>query len=147
MQTKDFWFELKALDETGVFEGKLAVYGNVDEGNDVIEPGAFTKTLKEGGGSVPLLFGHDATSPIGTLQLTDSPAALLAKGKLVLGEIRHLKEVRLFEGSLTPVPMNNLATVTAVKQERAAADMEILESFRNAARDLADFHRRMIDGD
>lgn len=179
MDTKDFSLELKALDETGVFEGRLAVYGNVDEGGDVIEPGAFTKTLKEGGGTVPLLWAHDTREPIGSLTLTDSPTALLARGKLVLsvgkakevydlmragvvrglsigyrtikaqmaGDVRRLKELRLFEGSLTPVPMNGEALVTAVKQQEPGPDLEVLDAFRNAARDLNDFHRQMIDGD
>jgi HK97 family phage prohead protease len=178
MDTKDFTLELKALDETtGVFEGRLAVYNNVDEGGDVIEPGAFTKTLAEGGGSVPLLWTHDSSQPIGRLELTDTPTALLARGRLVLevpkareahalmkagvvrglsigyktiketmsGSVRRLKELRLFEGSLTSLPMNSAALVTAVKQV-PAPDMEALEAFRNAARDIKAFHRRMIDG-
>lgn len=179
METKTFGFQPNSIDDSGTFEGRLAVYGSVDEGGDIIEPGAFTKTLQEGGGSVPLLWAHDASAPIGTLQLTDTPAALLAKGRLVLsvpkareaydlmragvvrglsigyktvkaqaaGEIRRLKELRLFEGSLTPLQMNAGAVVTSVKQRDTGPDMEVLDAFRNAARDLKDFHRRMIDGD
>lgn len=85
MDTKNLSFiELKTLDENGTFEGRLSVYGIVDEGGDVVEPGAFTKTLREGGGTVPLLWAHDPQQPIGTLSLQDSPTALLAKGRLVL---------------------------------------------------------------
>jgi HK97 family phage prohead protease len=181
METKDFKLELKSVDETGVFEGRLAVYNNVDEQGDVIEPGAFTRTLRDGGGSVVLLWAHQMAEPIGTLTLTDSPTALLARGKLVLsvarareiydlmragvvkglsigfktikeipaGEIRRLKELRLFEGSLTPLPANGLAVVTSVKQQEPdpGPDLEMLDAFKNAARDLSDFHRRMIDGE
>ncbi len=179
MDTKDFTFEIKAVDEQGVFEGALSVYNIVDEGGDVVEPGAFTKTLQEGGGVVPLLWQHDAKQPIGTLELRDSPTALLAKGKLVLavpkareayellkgralrglsigykavkqaidpsGEIRRLKELRLFEGSLVSVPMNPAAVVTAVKSQEPDPDMEAIEAFRNVSRDLRDFHRRLIE--
>jgi HK97 family phage prohead protease len=180
VDTKDFSLEIKSLDESGIFEGRLAVYNNVDEGGDVIEPGAFTKTLQEGGGTVPLLWAHDTAQPIGTLTLTDSPTALLARGRLVLsvakareaydlmragvvrgmsigyrtikaqanGEIRRLKELRLFEGSLTPVPMNAQAVVTGLKQHQPnTADAEALDAFRNAARDLREFNRRLIDGE
>ncbi len=84
MDTKNFNFELKTLDESGVFEGRLAVYGNIDELNDVVEPGAFAKTLQEGGDTVPLLWQHDPNQPIGTLELHDTATALLCKGKLVL---------------------------------------------------------------
>jgi HK97 family phage prohead protease len=152
MLTKDFQLEIKSVQENGIFEGKLAVYNVVDEGNDLIESGAFSKTLRESGGRVPLLFAH--TEPIGTLQLTDSLAALLARGQLVLsvtkgresydllragalrglsigyktikeqmsGSVRRLKELRLFEGSLTPVPMNGQALVTSVKQYQGEED-------------------------
>jgi HK97 family phage prohead protease len=178
METKSFAVELKALDDAGIFEGKLAVYNNVDEQGDVIEPGAFTKTLQENGGSVPLLWSHDVSEPLGTLELTDSPSALLARGKLVLAVpgaakayalmkagavrglsigfrtikaidsagVRRLKELKLYEGSLTAIPANREALVTAVKHQ-SAGDMEALECFRNAHRDLKDFHRRLIEGD
>lgn len=178
MDTKSFALELKTLDETGVFEGRLAVYGNVDEAGDVCEPGCFTKTLREGASSVPLLWEHDASTPLGTLQLTDTPTALLAKGRLVMevpkarevlalmkagavrgmsigyrvvkqmmaGEVRRLKELRLFEGSLTPLPLNSQAIVTAVKQQQPAEpDLEVLEGFRNCSRGLREFHRALIE--
>ncbi len=178
MDTKSFQaLFLKALTENGTFEGKLAVYGNVDEAGEVIDAGAFTKTLREGGGQVPLCWQHDTAQPIGTLQLTDSPQALLCKGRLVLsvpqarnaydlvmasvvkglsigymvikdsvdGNIRRLKELKLYEGSLVTLACNPLAQVTGVK--RVQPDLEALDAFRNAARDLKEFHRRMIDGD
>ena len=177
MDTKNFRLDLKALNENGTFEGRLAVYNNVDEGGDVIEPGAFTKTLQEGAGSVPLLWQHDTAQPIGTLSLRDSPQALLCKGVLVMsvpkareaydlmkagavkglsigfksvkdiaeGSVRHLKELRLFEGSVVTLPMNPEAVITGVKQQ-TTPDLETLEAFRNAARDIHDFHRRIIDG-
>jgi uncharacterized protein len=84
MDTKDLHLELKSLDETGIFEGRLSVYDIVDEGGDVVERGAFTKTLSEGNRTIPLLWAHDTQQPIGTLELHDSPTALMAKGRLVL---------------------------------------------------------------
>lgn len=179
MDTKNFRLELKQLDESGTFVGKLAVYGNVDDGGDVLDPGCFTKTLQEGGGTVPLCWQHDTAAPIGILKLTDSPNALLCKGTLVMSvakareaydlmragavkglsigyqtikqqmtdSVRRLKELRLYEGSLVTLPMNPEAVVTGVKRQDVKPDTEALEAFRNAERDLKDFHRRMIDGD
>lgn len=45
-------FNIKALTggEPGTITGLAAVYGNVDRVDDVIIPGAFTKTLRENGG-------------------------------------------------------------------------------------------------
>lgn len=47
MEYKAFKFEMKELKEDGTFEGYAAVFNNVDSGNDLIEEGAFKKTLKE----------------------------------------------------------------------------------------------------
>jgi HK97 family phage prohead protease len=79
-----FNLQIKAIAADGSFEGVLAVYDNVDLGGDSILPGAFTKTMKDHGNEVPLLWQHDTEEPIGQLTLTDSPEALLVKGQLLM---------------------------------------------------------------
>lgn len=78
--------EIKQLTETGSFEGVLATYNNVDLGGDVIEPGAFTKTIAEHGPEVKLLWQHEPSNVIGTLQLIDGPDALRVKGQIELDD-------------------------------------------------------------
>lgn len=84
-EQKDFSLRIKGLDSAGQgsFEGLLAVYNNVDLGGDLIEPGAFTRTLNSGR-SIPLLWQHDTSQPIGTLSLIDGPDNLRVKGQLLL---------------------------------------------------------------
>lgn len=84
MQTKDFKFELKALGDDGTFEGYLSVFNVIDLGNDVVEPGAFTKTIQEQKGVVPLLWQHRTDKPIGTLTLQEDQYGLKVNGKLLL---------------------------------------------------------------
>ena len=164
METKNYRVQLKmAADEPGTFEGCASPYGVVDDGQDIVERGAFAKTLSENGPTFPLLWCHDLAAPIGTVQLTDSLKGLMARGRLVLSVpkaceahdlmlagavkglsigfqaikevmeagIRHLKEIRLYEISLTPMPMNAEAVVTAVKQHGAdeRAICEQIEAF------------------
>jgi HK97 family phage prohead protease len=81
---RQFQFEIKSIGEDGTFVGLASTYGNVDLGSDMVMPGAFTKTLAEKGGQVPLLMGHDQRAPIGLATLTDSPQGLMVKGELVL---------------------------------------------------------------
>lgn len=60
--------------------------------------------------------------------------------------VRFLREVRLFEGSLTALPANSLAVVTSVKT--AAEDPETSEdlaALRHAARDLKAFYEKVLD--
>src|SRR5690606_27708003 len=77
-------FEVKQLDEAGVFEGYAAVFGNEDLGGDVIEPGAFKKTLKENP-TLPILWQHDVREPIGvSLEAYEDGKGLRVKGQLNL---------------------------------------------------------------
>jgi len=83
MPNLGFPFEIKSLNDEGTFVGLASTYNNVDQGGDVVLPGAFTTTLQQGGNTRPLLLEH--RDPIGTVELTDSPEGLLAKGKLTMG--------------------------------------------------------------
>ena len=67
-------FEAKMLETEGHFEGMSSVYGNLDEGRDIIEPGAFAKTIRENGAKVPLLTDHRES--IGISNLEDRPEGL-----------------------------------------------------------------------
>lgn len=142
-----FRMEIKSVSDDGTFEGLLSPYGNVDGGRDVVEPGAYRKTISERGNTVTLLWQHKTEFPIGTLELDDRKDGLWCKGRLemelpkaqeayvclkkriikglsigfevvkdyVENGIRHLKEIRLFEGSIVTFPMNEMAMVTAIK--------------------------------
>ena len=63
-------FELKAEDN-GIIEGYFSTYDkSPDSYGDIIEPGAFTKTIekrKETGHPFPLCFNHDFSSVIGAV--------------------------------------------------------------------------------
>jgi len=76
--------EIKEISEQGYFEGLLSPYGNVDDGGDVVEPGAYTKTLKDHGNTVPMLWQHKPDMPIGELTLEDRADGLWCKGQLLM---------------------------------------------------------------
>lgn len=66
VERKAMRFELKEADVgSGHFTGYASVFGNRDSYGDVIEPGAFAKTIDEHDGSVPVLWQHDPDQPIG----------------------------------------------------------------------------------
>lgn len=81
---KTFKLEIKDFGDQGSFTGLAAVYGNVDFAGDLIEPGAFTKTLSDKGGEVPILWQHDLTEPIGLGTVSDSTNGLQISGSLAL---------------------------------------------------------------
>ncbi len=62
VEHKDFSIEVKGWTEDGELTGYLSTFGNVDLGGDVVEHGAFSKTLKERPVN-PLLWHHDPSEP------------------------------------------------------------------------------------
>lgn len=67
--TKSIDLDLKSLTDTGRFSGYGSVFGNVDKGGDVVEFGAFGKSLEAWAKSdrlVPMLWQHDTREPIGS---------------------------------------------------------------------------------
>lgn len=87
---KKFKFEIKEMQEDGSFTGIASMYGNKDLGGDIVEKGAFTKTLQENN-SVPLLWQHEQKMPIGLGTLEDIDKGLMIKGQLNL-EVEKGKE-------------------------------------------------------
>jgi uncharacterized protein len=85
MERRDFNLKIKSLDDAGTFVGLGAVYGNVDLGGDVIDPGAFSRTLNAAK-SFPVLWQHDPSNPIGTCKITDTPQGLQVNGTLMLSD-------------------------------------------------------------
>jgi HK97 family phage prohead protease len=89
-------FELKFLNETGVFEGYASVFGVTDSVNDRILPGAFRDSLKafEGEGRLPpLLWQHDPRQPIGVWrEMREDEHGLYVKGELFVADIPRARE-------------------------------------------------------
>lgn len=68
----------------GCFSGYASVFGEPDQGGDIVMPGAFTRSLNKAGRSdVRLLFQHDPKEPVGRiLSVREDHAGLLVKGQL-----------------------------------------------------------------
>nr|DAI02278.1 MAG TPA: prohead serine protease [Caudoviricetes sp.] len=87
VKTEHKTIQFKADDfdeEQGIFSGYGAVFGNVDSGGDIIEPGAFTKTIAEGWERVKILALHnDSWLPIGKpIELREDSNGLYIKAKI-----------------------------------------------------------------
>ena len=82
MSTIEVPFELKAVDDSGNFEGYAAVFNNIDLGDDVILPGAFTKVKTTRSGKLKLALYHDLTRLVGLADFTQDDHGLLVKGKV-----------------------------------------------------------------
>ena len=89
MKTKQFALEVKDLSEDGTFEGYGSVFGNLDSYGEVVEPGAFTKSLARHAKektSPLMLWQHNWEHPIGVWDhLEEDRKGLFGKGRLLRG--------------------------------------------------------------
>ncbi len=156
-EIKSLPIEVKSLTDAGEFEGIASVFGNVDLGGDIMESGAFTKTIRERGNKRRLLDSHKVR--IGIAEVNETPYGIPVKGIINLEKqagrdaysdlkfyenkgfpmgmsigyetiradtdtkgIRHLREVKLWEVTVTEFPMNERATVMSVKSLQGLMD-------------------------
>ena len=89
-EEKTFPFEIKAITTEGTFEGYAAVFDKKDALGEIIEKGAFDKTVKEGK-PYPMLWYHDPRQPIGVATLDVDYKGLKVKGELNL-EVQAARE-------------------------------------------------------
>lgn len=91
-------FELKAVEDSGVFTGYGSVFGNVDSYKEVVAPGAFAESLagwKDAGRMPPVLWQHRSGEPVGPyLELREDTHGLWAKGQLLVDDVVRAKEAR-----------------------------------------------------
>jgi uncharacterized protein len=85
-QHKRAAFEIKKEpDADGLFEGYASVFGIVDQGMDVVERGAFGKSIGSGR-KVKMLWQHDTAKVIGVWdELREDERGLYVKGRLLKG--------------------------------------------------------------
>ena len=98
LQYIDRPFEVKAVDDAGIFTGYGSVFGNVDSYQEIVAPGAFVESLaawKDAGKLPPVLWQHRSGEPVGPyLELREDSHGLWAKGQLLVDDVVRAKEAR-----------------------------------------------------
>lgn len=90
---------LAACSGSGVFVGYASLFGRRDGAGDIVQPGAFTRSLKtKGPREVRMLFQHDAAEPIGTwLDMHETAKGLHVMGRLDCNVQRGAELLSLLE--------------------------------------------------
>lgn len=107
-KTLDFDFEVKEVTPAGNFTGYGSVYSVVDQGGDIVAPGAFAESLSAmmAKNKMPaMLFGHQAGQlPVGAYQsVKEDPAGLWLDGNLATdtqrgGDLHKLMKMKAISG-------------------------------------------------
>jgi HK97 family phage prohead protease len=90
MQFINYQMKIKSFDnnEPGVFDGYASVFDEIDHQNEIVLPGAFTKSLErwnQASSWPKMLWQHDPTSPIGIWEnMAEDQYGLFVKGRLLL---------------------------------------------------------------
>lgn len=90
-----------ANSQEGFFEGYASTFGNVDFGGDIIQAGAFEKSLSSWGqkGQLPFLLAfHDLSRPIGDwLEMRETEKGLFVRGQLWVKSHKRIEDaVRVY---------------------------------------------------
>ncbi|MEE5042911.1 HK97 family phage prohead protease [Pseudomonas alliivorans] len=120
-------FELKAVDEAGNFEGYAAVFNNVDLGDDVILPGAFTRVKTTRGGKLKLALYHDLTRLVGSADYTQDDHGLLLKGKVNLAVSYARDAYELMKSEILDSMSIGFNTIKADFEDRAGRRVRIIK--------------------
>lgn len=91
-------FEIKAVEDGGVFSGYGSVFGNVDNYMEIVAPGAFAESLagwKDADKLPPVLWQHRGGEPLGPyLEMREDNHGLWVKGQLLVDDVARAKEAR-----------------------------------------------------
>jgi uncharacterized protein len=91
-------FEIKAVDDAGLFSGYGSVFGNVDAYQEIVAPGAFGESLaawKDAGKMPPVLWQHRSGEPLGPyVEMREDAHGLWVKGQLLVDDVARAKEAR-----------------------------------------------------
>ena len=92
-------------EKEGKFSGYASFFGNKDLGNDIVEKGAFTSSLrKKAPNQIKMLFMHKTDEPIGVFEkMEEDEKGLKVEGRLALGtqrgkEVYELMKIGAIDG-------------------------------------------------
>lgn len=118
-------------DESGVFEAYPSVFGVRDSYNDIVQYGAFTKTLKDRAAPVKVFYGHDIQQ--------------LPLGKTV--ELRQVQRGSLPTELLTRYPEATGALYARVKVSETTLGRDVLTLLKDGALNEMSFGYDTIKAD
>jgi uncharacterized protein len=128
-ETKFTGVALETVEKDGTFSGYASLFGAVDLGKDMVERGAFAKSLRtRGAAGIRMLFQHDPNEPIGAWQeIREDQRGLFVKGKLTQGVAKARETLELMrEGALDGLSIG-FRTIKA-KSESTTGVRRILEA-------------------
>ena len=102
---------IDADEKMGIVKGYGSIFGNVDSDGDIINKGAYKKTIQENGSRVKYLYQHDMDKPIGKMVYLEEDdkglvfEAQVPKTRLGMDVIELMKAGVITENSVGILPI------------------------------------------
>ncbi len=140
--TKDYGLETKfcqlgdavQVTDGAKIEGYASFFGMPDQGNDIVQPGAYGRSLKrlaEKGGRVKMLWQHDPAQPIGIWdEVREDARGLYVKGRILTDVEKGREAVALIAAGAIDGLSIGYRTVSAEKDgkgRRLLGELELWE--------------------
>lgn len=111
--------DLKEVSDDGEFEGYASVFGVVDQGDDIVERGAFRRSIAEKGPSrIKLLWQHNSSEPIGMWkEMREDEKGLYVKGKLLQTITRAKETLELMRAGIIDGLSIGFRTIKSARDE------------------------------
>ena len=107
LKSRDFHFQIKAVEKNGFFSGYGSVFGVVDSYREIVAPGAFSASLATraaSGRKLPILWQHRSDQPLGVYEVAKEDATgLYLEGRLLVDDVVQAREAHALmkAGALT----------------------------------------------
>ena len=111
------------------FAGYAALFDRVDQGGDIVRPGAFARAVAAGPGGVPLLWQHDPRRPIGRIEhLSEDRRGLRVIARIAdaAGTAREAGAL-LRAGAVAGLSFGYRVRAAAGASPRTLADLDLVE--------------------
>ena len=95
IEHKSVALEVKEIDSDGTISGYGSIFNNVDQGGDIVMPGAFKascENMRRGGMKLKMLWQHDPSQPIGVWDVVNEDEKGLRVQGRVLSDVARGKE-------------------------------------------------------
>ncbi|MGU3574754.1 HK97 family phage prohead protease [Brucellaceae bacterium C25G] len=120
LETKRMALELDSVELDGSFSGYASLFGVVDLGNDVMDTGAFKRSLERRHASgIRMLWQHEAREPIGIwTTIREDAQGLYVEGRLAKGVARARETLELLRSKAIDGLSVGFRTIKARKDAR-----------------------------
>ena len=120
-EIKSHHISLHSVSQEGQFSGYACLFGKQDLGGDIVERGAFAKSLaSRDRAGIKLLYQHDPASPIGHwLEIREDARGLFVKGQLSLDVQRGREVHSMMRAGILDGLSIGFRTVKARKEQKS----------------------------